>query len=243
VTTRAPRVLVTRAAEDAEALSHLLAVRGYQPVRVPLLSRQWRIDEVVRAAISHPDVDIIVVTSGVAADVIAAAAPGAWLEARFAAVGPATAQRLRQHGLPVHVTPSRATGSSLVQALGDLRGRSVLYPRSAAAPPLVAEALRAAGATVFDIIAYTNEAPPDHEQAVRAAVPVDATTVLSGSAGLRLADALRSEHYADLGRVVCIGPSTAAVCRTAGLPVHTVASQHTLGGLLSALSRMVPPAT
>ncbi|MFT5454134.1 MAG: uroporphyrinogen-III synthase [Myxococcota bacterium] len=236
----APRVLVTRAAEDAEGLSHLLAVRGYAPVRTPLLLRRWCVDEIALAAQSHPDVDVVLVTSAVAADVLAAAAPTAWSKARFAAVGPATAARLRQHGFPVHVTPRRALGMELVAALGDVSGLTVVYPRSEIAPAALVDALRSRGAVVYEVTAYTNVAPPGHAAEVAAALPVHATALLSGSAARRLVRALPGD-VGQLGAVVAIGPSTAAVCRTVGLPVHAVASTHTVGGLLDALAAVVPP--
>ena len=55
-----PRVLVTRAAEDAAALSHALSQAGMQPVEVPALLRQWDIETVVSLAECAGDADLLV---------------------------------------------------------------------------------------------------------------------------------------------------------------------------------------
>ena len=238
----APRVLVTRAAEDAEGLSHLLTVGGYTAVRVPLLLRRWCVEEVALALTTLPAPDLVLVTSAVTADVLAAAAPSALADASFAAVGPATAHQLRQHGLPAHVIPRRATASRLIDALGDVRGRTVFYPRSELASPYVAEVLRQRGATVYDVVAYTNTAPPNHEHQLARALPVAATTLLSGSAARRLAAAVPEERRADLGMIICIGPSTAAVCQAERLPIGAVASTHTVRGVVDTVAEQLPTA-
>ena len=235
-----PRVLVTRAAEDAEGICHLLTVSGYSPVRVPLLLRRWCVEEVVLAVHSMPSPDLVLVTSAVAADVLAAAVPCALTEASFAAVGPATAHQLRQHGLPAHVIPRRATAAQLVEALGDVRDKTVFYPRSELASSYVVDALRQRGARVYEVVAYTNAPPPGHASQLSCALPVSATTLLSGSAARRLAAAVPEARREQLGTVICIGPSTAAVCHEVRIPVGAVASTHTVRGVLDALTKVRP---
>jgi uroporphyrinogen-III synthase len=232
-----PRVLVTRPAEDAAAIAHAMGHAGFEPVVVPLLERVWRVDDVARAAAEHPEVDRVIVTSATTAQVIATAAPSAWRGARWAAVGEATADRLEQLGYPVDLVPARATAAQLVAALGDVRGLRVLYPRADLASPATCRSLEQAGAVVVDVVAYDNVAPPDHERRLRHALPLDATTLLSGSAAARLAAAV-PERRERLGKVVCIGPSTERVARAAGLPVHAVADPHSLQGVILALTEL-----
>ncbi|MEQ1506702.1 MAG: uroporphyrinogen-III synthase, partial [Myxococcota bacterium] len=116
------RVLVTRAAEDAPTLAHALALAGFEPVVVPLLERRWLPLAVADAAIEHPQAQWVVVTSATAADVIAIGAPSAWKSAGWAAVGPATAERLVELGYSPRRVPERATAHDLIVALGDLSG-------------------------------------------------------------------------------------------------------------------------
>ncbi len=233
------RVLVTRPAEDASGLAHALSRAGFEPVLVPLLMRRWCIDAVAAAADAHAHVDWVIVTSGTAAQILATAAPNRWSDARWAAVGPATAARMQQIGFPVDVVPERATAADLVTALGDLSGQTVLYPRADLASVATRDSLQAAGAELIDIVAYENVPPGGHEARLRSALPVAATTLLSGSAAERLARALPGDaERRRAGRIVCLGPSTAQVAYREGLEVAVVARPHTMNGLLDALVRL-----
>lgn len=235
----APRVLVTRAADDASVLAQALAVAGFDPVVVPLLERRWLPLAVSAVADAHPVVDWVLVTSATAAEVVATGAPSAWTGARWAAVGPATASRLVALGyVPVGV-PERATAADLVAGLGDLTGQKVLYPRADRALPATVAALEAAGAEVIDVVAYENVGPSGHEARLRAALPVAATTLLSGSAAERVADVIAPGDRAGLGRVVSIGPSTTKVALARGLAVHATADPHTVSGVVEALRRLL----
>lgn len=234
-----PRVLVTRPAEDAPALATALGRAGYQPVVVPLIERRWHVEAMIEAAGGHPEVDWVLVTSGTAVDVIATAAPHAWRTARWAAVGPATAARLQTLDIEAEPVPPRSTAEDLVEALGDLSGQKVAYPRGDLANPATHAALAHAGAEVVDVVAYTNVPPDRHVQHLRAALPVQATTLLSGSAAQRLAAAV-PDGRGRLGPIVCIGPSTAKVAEHVGLEVAEVARPHSLNGLIAALRRVLP---
>lgn len=230
-----PRVLVTRAAEDAASLAHALAEAGFQPVEAPAIERLWEIDAVARFAEQTVDADILVVTSGTIADVIATAAPRAWTKATVAAVGPATAARLEALGLPVSVVPERSTAEDLVVALGDLTGAHVVWPHGDLAPRSTLESLERAGATVHAVIAYRNAEPQRFAERLDESLPVDATTVLSGSAARRLARQIPAGERWKLGRVVVIGPTTLQAAREVGLEAHGMANPHSLTGLVDAL--------
>lgn len=233
----APRVLVTRAAEDARALSALLAARGYEPVEAPLLLRRWQVEAVAEAARAWGPLDWVLVTSPTAADVLGAAVPRGFPGARWAAVGPGTAQRLRELGFPVDLVPPVATAAALLEALGDVTGLRIGYPRADLADPALASGLRDAGAELLEVVAYTNAPPDDFAERLRACLPVDATTLLSSSAASRLAEAVPPERRHELGRVIVIGPSTRRTAERRGLPVHAEAHPHTVPGVLAALDR------
>lgn len=234
------RVLVTRAVEDAPPLVQALASAGYEPVVVPTIERRWRPEAVADTARAQPTAEWVLVTSAAAAEVVATGAPWAWRTARWAAVGPATAQRLIELGYRCTLVPERATAHDLVLALGDLRGQTVVYPRADLATPAASEGLQLAGATVVEVVAYENAAPAGCAADLRRALPVDATTLLSGSAAERVAEAVSPGERAALGHVVVIGPSTARTCATLGVPVHAVADPHTVAGVVAALARPAP---
>ena len=230
-----PRVLVTRALEDAAVLSSLLATRGLFPVQVPAILRVWNVDGVAQLARDAPHADDVLVTSVVTAQILAAAAPGAWPHARFCAVGPTTARALDGLGYAVDVTPRTATATALVDALGDLSGRTVVWPRSELSQSGLRDALDRAGATVHEVVAYSNAEPPHFAAQLSRALPVEVTTLLSGSAARRVARAIAPDERWKLGKIAVIGPSTRAVAEASGLTVHCEASPHTAEGLVRAV--------
>ena len=230
-----PRVLVTRATEDAPALSHALSDAGFQPVEAPAIERVWDLDAVIALANGAVDADVLVVTSGTVADVVAAAVPQAWPNARFAAVGPATAARLEAHGFSVDIVPTRSTAQDLIDALGDIRGLKVAWPHGDLAPTSTVDALRTAGAEVSACVAYRNLEPTTFGERLNQAIPVDATTLLSGSAVRRVVSHVGLADRWKLGRVVVIGPSTHAVAIAEGLDAHAMANPHSVVGLVRAL--------
>lgn len=234
-----PRVLVTRAAEDAQVLSYALGVAGFESVEVPLLRRLWQVDAMAEVS-GDETFDWVIVTSATTADVMGVAAPAGWPGAHIAAVGPSTQRRLESMGCKVDLVPARATGRDLVAALGDLTGQRVLYPRASIAEPDTADALRAAGADLVEVVAYTNEAPPRVADQLVSRLPVDATTLLSGSAARRLAGAIPETERMLLGKIVVIGPSTGHAARAEGLPVHAMANPHTVKGIVSAVRQLFP---
>lgn len=233
----APRVLVTRAAEDARPFSALLETHGYLPVEAPLLQRRWLVDEVAQAAAGWGRVDWVLITSPTTADVLGVAVPQGFPGARWAAVGPGTAQRLQELGFPVDLVPPVATAAGLRRALGAVAGLRIAYPHADLADPALARALREGGAELLEVVAYTNLPPDGHAERLARALPVDATTLLSSSAASRLAEAIPPEQRHLLGRVVVIGPSTRITAERCGLPVHVEADPHTVPGVLEALAR------
>ena len=235
-----PRVLVTRAAEDAAALSHALHEAGLEPVVVPALERLFCIDEMVALADRAGHADLLVVTSPAVADVLGLATPDSWRKCDVAAVGQATRRRLEDLGWPVHYIPERATGEDLVALLDDIGGLRVAWPRADLADPATADRLRSRGAEVFECIAYRNVEPAGLSERLANALPVDCTTLMSGSAARRVADQVPVDERWRLGRVAVIGPSTKKVCEQVGLTVHATASPHSVAGLVQAVAGLFP---
>jgi uroporphyrinogen-III synthase len=231
------RVLVTRAARDARVLCHALSVAGYSPVRVPLLERVWEVESLATALLEVGPVDILVVTSATTAEVLGAARPCGWEDTLIAAVGPRTAARMESLGFHVDCTPAYPTARHLVAELGDLTGKRVLYPRSNLAAESTLSALSAAGAEVFGLTAYRNQAPARFRDDLKAVLPIAATTLMSASAAQRLADVVQPGLVGQVGRVAAIGPTTAAAARNAGLRVHAVAETPSVKGIIEAVER------
>lgn len=250
------RVLVTRAVHQAPALSRALAAAGAQPVELPVIRlgpppEPQRLDAALRALDRF---DWVVFTSAntvqaVAARLAALGLPAASLaRCRLAAIGPATAAALKEQGLPVAVVPREYVGEGLLQALARRdrwAGRRVLLPRAAEARSVLPEGLRALGANVEVVAAYTTEpAEPPGAGAVLAelaqgrihAVTFTSPSTVKGFARLWEAHTGTGPPGDGAFVVACIGPVTARAARQRGLAVHVVAEDYTVDGLVRALA-------
>jgi uroporphyrinogen-III synthase len=159
---------------------------------------------------------------------------------RIAAVGPSTATAAENAGWRVDYVASKFRGEALAKELGAaVRGMRVLLPRSDRASESLAEALKAAGATVVAVVAYVNERAAASGDEIRAALAgADAVCFASPSALHNLLDVADCPLIRTaLGSVAiaAIGPVTAQAIRDVGLKVSVEASEATAAGLACAL--------
>ncbi len=131
---------------------------------------------------------------------------------RIAAIGPATAEALRSHGLRVDLVAATHTQEGLREALPE--GSLMLAAAESARQDLLE--------ADFLPLYRTIELRPDVPQA-------DVALLMSGSAARALA------ATGTRVPVVAICPQTAAEARAAGLEVVAVAASHDLDGLVEAL--------
>jgi len=161
--------------------------------------------------------------------------------ARLGAIGPATAEALRGHGLRADYAPGEALTSAILADFQgrDLRGARVLLPRADIAPPALADGLAALGAEVRSVVAYRtipSEELPDRARALLSAGEVDTACFTSSSTVRNLVEALDGDTAALAPlKIACIGPVTAATASELGLRVDVVAREHTVPGLVAAL--------
>ncbi len=187
------------------------------------------------AAVEHlDDYDWVVLTStnGVARFLAALGdrPPGS---VKVGVVGPGTAAALRAAGVEPALVPPRFVAEALLAAFPPGPGR-VLLPQASAARPVLADGLRTAGWDVDALVAYrTSPAQPSGAVLERAA-RADAITFTSGSTVAGFVAAAGVDGVPPV--VVCIGPVTASAAETAGLKVAAVASEHTISGLVAAVT-------
>jgi uroporphyrinogen III methyltransferase/synthase len=234
------RVVVTRAREQAGPLTARLRALGADVVELPVIEIEDPADggaalaDAVRAA-REGRYDWVVVTSANGAARLGGLARGA-MDAKVAAIGPATAEVLAAAGIAVDVIPERFVAESLVDALPDGPGR-VLVARAAVARDALPDGLRAKGWDVDVVEAYRTRpadvSSADLDRATAAGAiaftapsTVDAYVDLAGVSGVP-------------SIVACIGPITAAAARRRGLTVTVSATVHTVDGLVDALARYV----
>ena len=246
---RGRRVLVPRGGAVGERLADGVRRRGGDPVIVPLVETAPPEDPAALAAAAarwnRGDYDWLVVTSanGAAAIAEAGARPG---PGRVAAVGPATADALREHGFAVAVAPdgdfsAAGLATALLAALDGTGPARLLLPLSELAGTALQAALAEAGHRPERVTAYRTLPARDGapgEQLLDGGAPsapdVDAILVLSGSGARELA-----RRFAPLPahvRLAAIGRPTALALAEHGLRADVVAAEQTSDGLLDALA-------
>lgn len=248
MTTRAlagKRIVITRPKEKADSFAEKLRDLGAEPVIIPTIAIQPPADSAPfdTALRNLSGYDWLIVTSANTVTQIwarlealdLAPAPDAWPP--VAAIGPATANALRKHGLEPALIPTDHVAEALFAALADrapLHGAHVLLPQGDLARPLLTDLLRRAGAVVDAVIAYQNVIPQVDPAAL--AAPFDAVTFTSPSTAENFA-AMFDDPAAIIGAalVACIGPVTADAVHALGPPVHLLAEPHTVDGLIAAL--------
>ena len=157
---------------------------------------------------------------------------------KVAAVGPATAKRLRRQGILPELLPPAFDGDALARALiesSDPPLGRVLFPCGDLARTTIPKNLRRADAHVDSIVAYaTINSTPSEMARKLIAEEVDAIVFCSPSAVRRFA---ALELSAGDAMIACIGPTTASAARSAGLHVEVVAQEHSTSGIVAALER------
>jgi len=160
---------------------------------------------------------------------------------KIAAVGPATAGAARGAGLRVDRVPSRFLTDAIADALGAVDGQRVLLPRADIARRSLADALRARGAIVTEVVAYRTlpagaDRPPDGLRDVDLVV----FTSASAARGLERVLGPEAKDLKQRAAAACIGPVTAEATRALGYAVRVVATEHTVPGLLASIVQEVP---
>jgi uroporphyrinogen III methyltransferase/synthase len=238
------RVVVTRARAQASELARRLAALGAEPIELPAIRIEPRIDtgEVRRAIEGLHAYALVCLTSpnGVRLLFEAMAERGrdarALANASVAAIGPGTEAALAQHAVIADIVPERFVAEELVEALNklDLAGKPVLIARAAEARELLPEALRKRGAEVDVVALYETLAEQPDPAALERAQEADFITFTSSSTVKNFVEAVDGRLPRD-ARIISIGPVTTEAAREAGLTVDVEAERHDIDGLVEAL--------
>jgi uroporphyrinogen-III synthase len=252
----APRVLVTRTADQAPAFSDRLRAAGFTPVEFPTIQLEPLPWEMLDAALAGlPRFDWLIFTSVNAVDfflqrVDALALPLASLP-RIAAVGSSTADRLAARSLAIDYMPDAFVGTELVLGLGNLTGKQVLLPRAKIGRPEITKLLLAQGAEVTEVPLYdTVTAVPTPEAFVEfnkgfAAITFTSPSSVRNFFAIVAANGdkftLPVQRALDRALIVCIGPVTAEAAEKAGLPSGLVPAEYTIDGMVQLLTAALQP--
>ena len=150
---------------------------------------------------------------------------------RVAAIGPVTADAIRERGIEPAFVATRAS-EDIAGGLGRIEGSRILLPQADIADPHLADELRGKGAEVDAVIAYRTVLVEPPMWGILPLRIADAVVLASGSACRSLAAAGGAGEGVLL---VCIGPKTAKVAREVGLKVGLVADETTSDGIIRTL--------
>lgn len=252
------RVLVTRPAHQSAELMAALRGMGAEPIAFPTIEiipledttpldqAIQRISAAAQQRTTQPYYDWVVLTSanGVVAfwDRLVAAGLDARSLARvkIAAIGPATAEAMRERSIIPDLLPEVYTAEGVLAAfdlLGAVAGQRFLLARADIARRALAKGLVERGAQVDEIASYrtvpvSGGSPPPAADIVTFTSSSTVQGYVNCLAGRAPAEALQHS------RVVCIGPITAATARDLGVPVDAIAEEYTIAGLLAALKNL-----
>jgi uroporphyrinogen-III synthase len=205
------KVVVTRPREQAGPLVERLEALGHEVVECPLIEI-----EPTDGPVDVDGYDWVIVTSPNGARELVTRASGPL--PRVAAVGPGTAETLREVGVEPAFVPVVSSQDGLLAEFPRPAGR-VLFAAAEGARRRPIEALGADFVPLYTTRLVRPEKPPEGDLVVLA----------SGSA---------ATSFAALGAdlpVVSIGPQTTRVAEAAGLRVTAEAETHDLEGLVAAV--------
>lgn len=250
------RVVITRAAEQAEELARPLRELGAEVIQIPVIKIEPPDDRqgVTDAMMGIAEYNWIVFTSanGVTRffdyffkafeDVRAIG------NIRFAAVGPATAAKLQALHLRVDVMPEEALGNKIAAAINrfeSVENLKILLPRAAGANPDLPKALEDLRGIVDDVAFYQTVPDTDDRTGAGHALAEAGADWIVFTSGSTV-----ENFHACFGlpkllgqfpqmRLASIGPETTKALTALGLKPAVEAAQHTVAGLVTALRHAV----
>jgi uroporphyrinogen III methyltransferase/synthase len=244
------RVLVTRSAEQAPALTEALSTLGIEPVMVPTIAivpptSYYELDQAI-AALDQIDYLVLTSVNAVTAFFDRLAAQGRDTEAlaglQTVAVGPKSAEAVAARGAVADLMPSDYRAEGVVELLkGRVSGKRLLYPKAALARDLIPAELTAVGAKVIAPVAYASAPPADAAEKLQKAITegLDLLTFTASSTVQNFVDLVDAESLslAKQVPVASIGPLTSATARTLGFKVVVEPENSTLATLVEAIRK------
>ena len=239
------RIVVTRPRAQASALCGKIAALGAEPILFPTieiapLDDYTALDRAV-AALNNYHWIIFTSVNGVAAfwkRLEQSNLQSLVSSLRVAAIGPATAQALENHGVRAMFIPDEYVAEAIVEGIGDVRDKWILLPRADIAREALAVQLANRGAVVHEIAAYrTLPTAPDPLGLAELRRGVDAITFTSSSTARNFVALVgQVDNLPHRPTIACIGPITAQTARDVGLSVDVVATEYTTDGLVAVLA-------
>ncbi len=242
------KVLVTRAGDQAAALTAALSEIGFDPVVVSTIGivPPASFVELDQAIADLDQFDYLILTSVNAVNaffdrlISLGRNPQALPAMQTVAVGPKSAEALAERGITADLIPQDYRAEGVVTLLKDrVSGKRLLYPKAALARELIPTELTAAGAKVFAPVAYASAPPVDAAEKLQQAIAegLDLLTFTASSTVQNFVDLLDDQDLVLAKRVpvASIGPLTTATARKQGFTVAIEPDNSTIEALVEAI--------
>jgi uroporphyrinogen III methyltransferase/synthase len=159
--------------------------------------------------------------------------------ARIAAIGPATAARVREFHLKVDLQPEEFVAEALVEEfkeMGSLENVRILIARAEEARDLLPKQLGALGAIVDLAFAYRTVAETGDRTEARSRLAAEGADMITFTSSSTVENFLALNLPWPRGmEVASIGPITSQTARARGLSVGVEAARHDIPGLVQAI--------
>jgi uroporphyrinogen III methyltransferase/synthase len=163
---------------------------------------------------------------------------------KIAAMGPGTAQRLRELHLEVDLQPEEAVAESMVKAFDkamDVANLRILWPRADLARDVLSKKLEELGAIVDSVEAYRNvieDSDPNGIVQRLTSEGADCVVFASSSSATnfaKLIDVPKLRAAFPKLRFASIGPITTETAEKLGMPISIQPADHTMPALIEAI--------
>jgi uroporphyrinogen III methyltransferase / synthase len=241
------RIVVTRATQQAPALSEKLAELGAEVIEMPATRIARLGTSPLRALFEDlSSYNWLIFTSRNGVEIFWENLLTAGRDARalagihLAAVGPATAAALLERGIAVDVIPDRFVAEALLEKLSardDVAGSRILYVTAEGARDILPAGLGELGADVDVMPIYRSVSDGAGSSRLARRIEsgeIDLVTFTSPSAVRAFVDAVGVENAQRVGGA-SIGPQTSEAIREAGIDVRHEAKESTIEGLVGAI--------
>ncbi|MDQ2867347.1 MAG: uroporphyrinogen-III C-methyltransferase [Verrucomicrobiota bacterium] len=240
------RIVVTRTRKQAGTLSAQLRELGADVLELPTIrieppTELREFAELVQDAHSY---DWIIFTSTNGVDAFFEMFFKLYDDAReigpskIAAIGPATAQRVKNHHLHVDLQPPEFVAESILKEfskLGGIENLKILIVRAEKARDLLPKGLSGMGAIIDEALAYRTVPETQDVTGARRRFTEQGADLIAFTSSSTVENflALKLPWPAQM-KVASIGPITSAAAREHGLHVEVEAKQHDIPGLVQA---------
>lgn len=246
-------VLVTRAREQASALTAKLEALGAQCIEAPAIKivppdSYAALDQAIQELGTY---QWLILTSVNGVDYFFNRLSQAGGDARalagikIAAIGIQTAERLKSYGIRADIIPAEFRAEGIIEALtGKVEpGMKVLIPRALVARDILPEKLTEMGAVVDVVPAYQTVTAATDGSMIAAKIEagkIDLITFTSSSTVTNLLNILgpQGAQLVSKTKTACIGPITAGTCLENGIKPDVIAEEFTISGLVAAIREM-----